>query len=295
MTGRRLVLSGAGLMALLAVVAVASRAHKPGGGRSGGGAKVPPVLLEYLGVLALVIILVGGALAVFAFADNRRRKALAGETGRRRSLGGVAFGLLAVVLVLLLRRHAHGTTGIRPFGAFGPTGVAAKGATGSAAARAAHQQQTESDWLGAVILGSILLGLAAAIASAAAYRRSHGTFLEEEAALAAALDAVLADTLADLYAERDPRTAVINAYARMEQTFAAYRVPRDEAETSLEYVERVLDRLNVSGWAVRRLTLLFERAKYSSHEVDSTMKDDAIETLASVRAELEADEHEAVA
>jgi len=31
MTGRRLVLSGAGLLALLAVVAVASRAHKPGG------------------------------------------------------------------------------------------------------------------------------------------------------------------------------------------------------------------------------------------------------------------------
>ena len=104
-----------------------------------------------------------------------------------------------------------------------------------------------------------------------------------------ALDAVLADTLEDLYAERDPRTAVINAYARMEEAFAAYRVPRDEAETSQEYVERALDRLNVSGWAVRRLTLLFERAKFSSHDVDTTMKDDAIDTLASVRAELEAD------
>jgi hypothetical protein len=171
----------------------------------------------------------------------------------------------------------------------------AKGVTGSAAARAAaHRQQTESDWLGAVILGSILLGLAAAFASAAAYRRSHGSFLEEEAALAAALDAVLADTLQDLYAERDPRTAVINAYARMEETFAAYRVPRDEAETSLEYVERALDRLHVSGWAVRRLSLLFERAKFSSHEVGTAMKDDAIETLASVRGELEA-EREAAA
>jgi hypothetical protein len=118
--------------------------------------------------------------------------------------------------------------------------------------------------------------------------------MEEEAALAAALDAVLADTLEDLYAERDPRTAVISAYARMEQTFAAYRVPRDEAETPLEYLARVLDRLQVSGWAVRRLTLLFERAKFSSHDVDATMKEDAIDTLASLRAELEAD-HEAVA
>src|SRR5262245_48611163 len=105
MTGRRLVLSGAGLMALLAVVAVASRAHKPGGGRSGGGAKVPPVLLEYLGVLALVGIVVGGAIAVFALADNRRRKKLEGESGWRRSLGGVAFGFLALAVALLLRRH----------------------------------------------------------------------------------------------------------------------------------------------------------------------------------------------
>src|SRR5690349_8520732 len=267
MTGRRLVLSGAGLLALLVLVAVASRAHKPGGGTSGGGAKVPPVLLEYLGVLALVMILVGGAVAVFALADNRRRKAIAGETGWRRSLGGVAFAMLAVVVALLLTRHLHRNNALRPSGALGPIPVA-KGATGAAAAEAAaRRQQTESDWLGAVILGSILLGLAAAIASAAAYRRSHGDFLEEEAALAAALDAVLADTLADLYAERDPRTAVINAYARMEQTFAAYRVPRDQAETSLEYVERALDHLHVSGWAVRRLTALFERAKFSSHEV----------------------------
>ena len=118
--------------------------------------------------------------------------------------------------------------------------------------------------------------------------------MHEEAALAAALDAVLADTLEDLYAEKDPRTAVISAYARMEETFAAYRVPREEAETPLEYLARVLDRLQVSGWAVRRLTLLFERAKFSSHDVDATMKEDAIDTLASLRAELEA-EQEAVA
>jgi hypothetical protein len=293
MTGRRLLLSGAALTALLAVVAVASRAHKPGGGRSGGGAKVPPVLLEYLGVLALVMILLGAAVMVFFFADNRRRRALAGETGWRRSLGGIAFGMLAVFVALLLTRHLHRNMANRPFGALGPIGqVAGKGPTGSAAT--AHRQRNESDWFGAAILGAILVGLAAAIASAALYRRSHGTVIAEDVALAAALDAVLADTLEDLYAEKDPRTAVISAYARMEETFAAYRVPREQAETPLEYLARVLDKLQVSGWAVRRLTLLFERAKFSSHEVDSTMKEDAIDTLASLRAELEA-EHEAVA
>lgn len=293
MTGRRLLLSGAALTALLAVVAAASRAHKPGGGTSGGGAKVPPVLLDYVGVAALVTIVLGGAVMVFAFADNRRRKALAGQSGWRRSLGGVAFGLLAVLVALLLTRHAHRPLATRPFGAFGPTGTLQQGTTGSSAAqRAAQQQRTESSWLGAVILGSMLLGLVAAVGSAAVYRHRHGQHMHEEAALAAALDAVLADTLEDLYAERDPRAAVIGAYARMEETFAAYRVPREQAETPLEYLARVLDSLRVSSWAVRRLTLLFERAKFSAHEVDSTMKEDAISILASLRAELEADEEE---
>src|SRR5690348_11229595 len=289
MTGRRLLLSGAALTALLAVVAVASRAHKPGGGTSGGGAKVPPVLLDYLGVAALVTIVLGGAVMVFAFADNRRRKALAGETGWRRSLSGVVFAMLGLLVAVLLVRHAHHLTPRR----LGPTGTL-QGATGSggAASRGAGQQSHESSWLSAVILGSMLLGLLAAVGSAALYRRRHGRELHEEAALAAALDTVLADTLEDLYAERDPRAAVIGAYARMEETFAAYRVPREEAETPLEYLARVLDRLQVSSWAVRRLTLLFERAKFSSHEVDSTMKEDAIATLASLRAELEADEEE---
>jgi len=87
---------------------------------------------------------------------------------------------------------------------------------------------------------------------------------------------------------------VIEAYARMERAFAAYRVPRDPAETPLEYVSRVLDSLSISAVAVRRLTLLYERAKFSTHAVDSGMKDEAIETLAALRAELETG-HEAAA
>lgn len=293
--GRRLLLSGFALTALLAVVAAASRAHRPGGGTAGGGAKVPPVLLEYLGVAALVAIVLGGAVLVFFLADNRRKRALAGETGWRRSLTGLFVGLTLVLVALLVTRHVHRNTGIRPIGAVGPTGVLTQGRGATAARAAERRQQRESTWLGVIVLGSIVIGLGAAFGSAAMYRRRHSVELDEEAALAAALDAVLADTLDDLYAERDPRAAVIGTYARMEQTFAAYRVPRHEAETPLEYLARVLESLHVSSWALRRLTLLFERAKFSSHEVDATMKEDAIETLAALRAELEADEHEAVA
>ena len=104
-----------------------------------------------------------------------------------------------------------------------------------------------------------------------------------------ALDEVLADTLDDLRAERDPRKAVIGAYARMERLFAAHDVPREESETPQQYVERVLARLQVSSFGVRRLTQLYERARFSPHTVDGGMKDDAIAALEGLRAELTPD------
>ena len=110
---------------------------------------------------------------------------------------------------------------------------------------------------------------------------------DAEAELAVALDVVLKDSLEDLHGELDPRTAVIRTYARMEQTFAAYGVPRQPAEAPLEYVARVLDRLQVSAFAAERLTKLFARAKFSTHEIDAGMKAEAIEALSGLRVELE--------
>ena len=102
-----------------------------------------------------------------------------------------------------------------------------------------------------------------------------------------ALSDVLAETLDDLRAERDPRQAVIRAYSRMERTLAARGLPRGEAEAPLEYLGRVLDAVQASAHSVRRLTQLFQRARFSTHEIDTGMKEDAIEALSGLRAELE--------
>ena len=138
-----------------------------------------------------------------------------------------------------------------------------------------------------LVLGSILLGIVVTAGVATAQTRRNRAALEDEAELARALDEVLSDSLDDLRSEHDPRKAVIRAYARMEKTFAAYGVPREEHETPVEYVSRVLDSLRVSSHAVRRLVQLFERAKFSPHEVGPSMKDDAIAALAGLRLELE--------
>jgi hypothetical protein len=286
---RRLVLSGVALTALLAVVALASRAHRPGGGSGGGGGHVPELVGEYIGVMMLVLMLLLTVLVGFGLASDRRRRVLEGQTHWRRTLFGL--GIVAAVLLLAVgssnRLHLHrGTT---------PNPPASASSLKAAQRQVAKERKEaarkgEPGWLTALILASIVLGVAAAAGLAARHRRRHGGELEAEAALAKALDDVLADTLDDLRAERDPRKAVIEVYARMEQTFAAYRVPRDPAETPLEYVSRALESLRVSASAVRRLTLLYERAKFSTHVVDTAMKDDAIGTLAGLRAELEFNE-----
>jgi hypothetical protein len=99
---------------------------------------------------------------------------------------------------------------------------------------------------------------------------------------------VLGETLDDLLRERDPRKAVIGAYVRMERTLAARGFPRRESEAPLEYLARILGIVGGSGHSARRLTRLFERARFSPHEIDEKMRDDAIQSLIGLRAELEA-------
>jgi hypothetical protein len=112
--------------------------------------------------------------------------------------------------------------------------------------------------------------------------------LLEAAELQQAFEELVEDTLADLYAETDARKAIIAAYARVERLFAMYGSPRYRSEAPVEYLERVLPELRASGAALRRLTALFEWAKFSAHDVDRRMRDEAIGALVEVRDELRA-------
>ena len=104
--------------------------------------------------------------------------------------------------------------------------------------------------------------------------------------LAAALD----ESLDDLRTDPDLRRAIIAAYARMEAALAAAGLPRRPAEAPLEYLERTLLSLDTSAEAVRRLTGLFEWARFSHHEPEPSMRDDAVDALIAVRDELRASE-----
>jgi hypothetical protein len=275
-------------MALLALVAVASRAHRPGGGTGAEAGHAPTLIGDYLATIALIIVPLGSVVLLWGLTQRRRLAAIQGKTNWRRTL--ITFAALSLLLAVgVFAADRHG--GFFRFGSKEePQAVSTvpRGKLKKAKrAEPAPVHHAHFQWLPVLVLGSVVLGLVVSMGAAAVLRRREGEAADEEAALAAALKGVLADSLDDLRAERDPRRAVIRTYARMEETFAAYGVPREESEAPLEYLARVLDSMRVSVYSVRRLTQLFERAKFSPHEVDSAMKDDAIEALAGLRAELE--------
>jgi hypothetical protein len=83
---------------------------------------------------------------------------------------------------------------------------------------------------------------------------------------------------------------VIAAYARMERALAGYGLPRRAFEAPLEYLERVAFHFQDAQPLARRLvfelTYLYERAKFSHHDIDVEMKEEAIQALGAIRAEL---------
>jgi hypothetical protein len=285
--GTRLAVSGIALTALLAVVAVASHAHRPGGATPASTPHAPTLVIDYVVSAMLVLFPIGAMIVVWAMAQGRHQRLLAGETDWLRTLIGVA--VLCAVLAAAVYLNKQGIGHV-----LHPRGQTSQSNQGSPVNTQQHRAKPGSPayhgqfrWVSAAVVGGIILGLVGAGLTVYIRKRRGGDAWAREAELAAALDEVLADSLDDLRADPDPRRAVIRAYARMEQTFAAYGVPRGESQAPLEYMERALDGLNVSGFAVKRMTQLFSREKFSPHEVDTAMKDQAIEALVGLRAELE--------
>jgi hypothetical protein len=139
------------------------------------------------------------------------------------------------------------------------------------------------DWLAFGLV--VVLIVAAALALWRQQRRRWGA-RRAERELQRALADVVADALDDLREDTDSRRAVIQAYARMERVLAVHAVPRRPSETPAELLARALMELDIREPAIRRLTELFEFAKFSPHPVDEAMRADALESLAAIREDL---------
>lgn len=99
----------------------------------------------------------------------------------------------------------------------------------------------------------------------------------------AAVDAGLADLDGD---ERDPRRAVIACWVRLEQAAAAAGTPRQPGDAPADLVVRLLAAHQVSAAVLYPLADVYRLARYATHTVDPTMRDQARAALSQLRAEL---------
>jgi hypothetical protein len=279
----RSVLAISGLLAMLAVVAVAAAGHAPAGGASRPSTSTPRLVQDYIATLALIMLPIGAGLIIWARLLSKQYAGVPLKSSPMYPFQVVPKPFVVVTLVFVALfiavryGHHHNSKG----GASPAAGTGAGGKT----KRVKPPYEPHFRWLPIFVIGSMVVGIGGAMALLALRRRREE---EERAPVREALAEVLGETLDDLIRERDPRKAVIGAYAKMERTLAARGFPRRESEAPLEYLARILGLVGGSGHSARRLTRLFERARFSPHEIDQRMKDDAIESLIGLRAELEA-------
>jgi hypothetical protein len=100
-------------------------------------------------------------------------------------------------------------------------------------------------------------------------------------------DAFVAAAVKDLDTIEDPRAAILACYAHLQQMVVTSGVATRRSDTPLQLLERVLDSRNVNPESITTLTQLFERARFSSHEVDESMRDRARTALDDVRSQLD--------
>ncbi|MDQ6918555.1 MAG: DUF4129 domain-containing protein [Candidatus Dormibacteraeota bacterium] len=267
------------LLAILALAVVIVSASRPGE----AGPAAPPSSLETRAavVRALPILLAIGeaaliALIVWAWRPGGRRAPVQGRRRRSLALAIVASFLqtaAAVLFVWYYLRQAAGGPGGRLFGNLGrpPNTIAVPGALPA----------------GPLWLTILLVVVVLAIASGFVLRGVRlGRRRSPPANLAELLVEAVEEGLEELEADTDPRRAVIAAYARMELALARVGLPRAPHEAALEYLDRLLGLLDARGPAARRLTELFQVAKFSDHVVDRQMQLAAILALAELRDHL---------
>jgi hypothetical protein len=282
---RRLVPLALVVTALLAVVAIAAHGRPLGsaGGRSSG---LPASFWDYTFTSLLifeVLLAILAFVALFFFRrDPDQRAPYRSRTFRTMLILIAMAALLAFIghrvdIQHLLHPNRPTTTA--------STLPAVHGGKGKHHPAPAPSRQVHFRWDElAVVLGVLLL--LGGIAYATRTRRGPPTARPAPEVLAAALD----DSLDDLRNDPDLRRAIIAAYARMETALGAAGLPRRPAEAPLEYVERALLALHTSAAAVRSLTDLFEWARFSHHEPEPSMRDEAVDALVAVRDELRASE-----
>jgi Domain of unknown function (DUF4129) len=267
----RTALVGSTLFALLVLVAVGSTGDRWGGGLE--DRDVPRAFVDYAYTVGILVLLVWAGVVVWALTLRS-----AGWFPQRPRLSFVrTLGFLLAVTAFIALSDAEF---FRDPGGEGASQAPAQPTVREAPDEVEAAPGPQFQWW---VAAASLLALAAFVL----YERRRRRERPRETA-SDELEAVLTQTLDELDLDADPRRAVIQAYVRMEAVLGAHGHGRRPHEAPLEYLARVLRELDVRPSAAHALTELFERARFSTHEIDLAMRAEAIASLEAVRDDLRA-------
>jgi hypothetical protein len=109
--------------------------------------------------------------------------------------------------------------------------------------------------------------------------------LDDPEPLAEEIRADAADQLALLLGGR-PRNAIVACWDRFEEQAERVHAARKDWETSSEFTLRLLERVSADAAAVNRLEALYHEARFSSHEIDESRREAAVEALRVIHSSL---------
>jgi len=277
----RLVIAGIVLIVLLGVVAFVARGHTSPAGNGAHDRGASQAVANAVFTMWILVMVAGALLIAYMF-SIKKRDTKRDEFRIKPLLVSLLFLAAVVIGMVVAYNHlGHNNPGARPT----PVKIGTSGGKGDNAKlqKALNPHSPAFNWELAAGIFALIFGVSATALVASKRKRSK---LVRELTIAHELLAMLDETLDDLRNEADPRKAVIAAYARMEKILSAHGLARHPSEAPIEYLTRVLVDLRVTEAAVSKLTALFERAKFSEHDIDAEAKEQAIAALVSLRDDL---------
>ena len=251
--------------------------------RSGGGATIPiprlPLVVAGQTIFWLALAAAVGYFLLLIYVLVTDRSMPITEPPRKRSLFTYLLVLVPTLLMatlLYLRRRSPGNSILGQFGLGAPPPPVDAG-PGNAL------QGTDTVWLSlgiASLIAVIFLTWLFWPARRQARPRRRLAAQETKDPMVEAVD----DTIDTLRAIADPRQAIIAAYSAMESSLMRAGVRRKRSDTPFEFLSSALSAVLGISIDAGRLTYLFEFAKFSTHDVDESMRSDAIGALLNIRA-----------
>jgi len=273
------------LLALLVLLAVVAFTSRTGFGHTSDTRPTPSYVSWAMSVFLILFVLMI-PVAVYAYSIQMRefrvqnRRSMQARAFRSLGIMFIVFGLAGVVVYF--RRHSN-FLGLNQL-------LVSHNGKGGKNGRLHDVAQTYHPTFQWPVLWVSLVLAAAAVGWYLWWRahREMPPLRETGRGIAEEVADTICDAIDDLESEPDSRRAVIAAYARMENVLARNGLRRKPSETPTEYLRRILLGLTTRVEAVRRLTALFEQAKFSDHAIDGGMKQEAIDALRAIRDDLQA-------